>query len=620
MKEYIMSSQSSFSRKVNSVKGLVFIDGERQVFNSITLWQTLNDCQRFELVQNETSNEVLWQNSPQKRNENIGRSVLIQFVYGEEIFKYEFYGYITEILMDACTKNAFRFIGQGKIVALKDAPSMDSFINVHLVNIVNTIAQEKEFDIQCEPKFQEVIPFAMRYKESSFDFLNRLSAIYNELFFYDGRNLVFGTPQGETVERLNFKEHISHLKTISKALPYRHSLYGYQAQDNQHFFSELDRDISPENETTKSLLDRAYLFGERGILPVSETAQSNSEVQDLRQGKYQSALGKMHYVEGVSDDCRVRIGGLIRIGYPDTFKIDKNLGVYRVISVTHKVDKEDYSNTFVAVPQGMEYAMFEPTTVAYPEIAEVIANDDPLGQGRVKVRFLWQRMKNLQTNWLRVQSLDAGQHANADPNRGFVFVPEVGDQVMINFEHGNPHRPYVSGSMFHKGNTNGISNNIRSITTKSGSTIIFDDTRNAEKIIIKDNEGSAITFDAKQKSLFVQSIETLEFSAKNIKLKAEENVEITTQKDVLINSKSKTVLNSESDMELLSKTNVRLQSEEEMTLKSNDTLRVEAQNKATLRADTTIVEGKTQAEFNGAQTKVTGKSLAEITANIVKIN
>lgn len=54
---------------------------------------------------------------------------------------------------------------------------MNSFVDQHLLNIVKTIAQEKDFDLECEPKYQEVIPFAMQYKESSFDFLNRLSAI-----------------------------------------------------------------------------------------------------------------------------------------------------------------------------------------------------------------------------------------------------------------------------------------------------------------------------------------------------------------------------------------------------------------------------------------------------------
>ena len=157
------------------------------------------------------------------------------------------------------------------------------------------------------------------------------------------------------------------------------------------------------------------------------------------------------------------------------------MGEYRVISVEHCVDRDDYYNHFVAVPLGMEYSLYEPKTIAYPEIAEVVANNDPKKQGRVQVRFFWQKMLAEQTPWIRVQSPDAGVLTDKSGNRGFQFIPEVGDQVMVSYEGGNPHRPYVSGSMYHGKNAKEVSNNIRSITTKSGSTIVFYDTDRAEK-------------------------------------------------------------------------------------------------------------------------------------------
>ena len=135
----------------------------------------------------------------------------------------------------------------------------------------------------------------------------------------------------------------------------------------------------------------------------------------------------------------------------------------------------------------MEYTLYEPITTAYPEIAEVVANDDPKKQGRIQVRFFWQKTLGEQTPWLRVQTPDAGVLTDKSGNRGFQFIPEVGDQVMVSFEQGNPHRPYVSGSMYHGKNAKEVSNNVRSITTKSGSTIVFDDNDGKERITIKDS-------------------------------------------------------------------------------------------------------------------------------------
>src|SRR5690606_14287889 len=132
----------------------------------------------------------------------------------------------------------------------------------------------------------------------------------------------------------------------------------------------------------------------------------------------------------------------------------------------------------------------------------VIDNADPKNLGRVQVRFFWQSDEQ-NSNWLRVQTPDAGTSSIVEKNRGLLFVPEIDDQVMVAYEQGNPSRPYVAGSLYHLGNSGGMApdNNLKSITTRSGHTIEFDDTDGKEKINIRDNGGSVITFDTKEKSL-----------------------------------------------------------------------------------------------------------------------
>ena len=38
---------------------------------------------------------------------------------------------------------------------------------------------------------------------------------------------------------------------------------------------------------------------------------------------------------------------------------------------------------------------------------------------------------------------DAGSSSKVSKNRGFMAIPEVGDQVTINFQHNHPDRPFV---------------------------------------------------------------------------------------------------------------------------------------------------------------------------------
>ena len=81
--------------------------------------------------------------------------------------------------------------------------------------------------------------------------------------------------------------------------------------------------------------------------------------------------------------------------------------------------------------------------LAETQMATVLSNADPQGKGRVRVRMNWQT-DGMQTGWVRVMTPDGGSSSDVKSNRGFVFIPEVGDQVLLGFRHGDPARPYVT--------------------------------------------------------------------------------------------------------------------------------------------------------------------------------
>ena len=61
--------------------------------------------------------------------------------------------------------------------------------------------------------------------------------------------------------------------------------------------------------------------------------------------------------------------------------------------------------------------------------------------GRVRVKFAGLAGE-VESEWARVLSVGAG------PSRGVVFHPEVNDEVLVGFEHGDPRRPVVLGGLF----------------------------------------------------------------------------------------------------------------------------------------------------------------------------
>lgn len=74
--------------------------------------------------------------------------------------------------------------------------------------------------------------------------------------------------------------------------------------------------------------------------------------------------------------------------------------------------------------------------------ALVTNNDDREGFGRVKVKFPWLA-DDIESDWARLAMPDAGPDG-----RGCSFVPEVNDEVLVAFEHGDFRRPYVVGRLW----------------------------------------------------------------------------------------------------------------------------------------------------------------------------
>jgi uncharacterized protein involved in type VI secretion and phage assembly len=181
-------------------------------------------------------------------------------------------------------------------------------------------------------------------------------------------------------------------------------------------------------------------------------------------------------------------------------------------------------------------------------VGVVTNNQDPDKLGRVKVKFPWLDDQD-ESNWARIATTMAGN------NRGTFFLPEVDDEVLVAFEHGNVAKPYVIGALWNgvdapvRDNADGKNNQrvIRSraghefilndeagkeqveIKTKAGHQFLLDDTSGSEKIAIVDKSGSnKIEIDTAQNSVAI--------SAKTkITLKAP-TVEITADKEMTVKS------------------------------------------------------------------------------------
>ena len=129
-------------------------------------------------------------------------------------------------------------------------------------------------------------------------------------------------------------------------------------------------------------------------------------------------------------------------------------GTYLVTSVQHIYDASGFVSKFECGPRrptGLVDTLGAASNGAGFTIAGLVAGQvtdvvDPDNAGRVRVKFAGVDAGNVESAWARVVTIGGG---NA---RGAVFLPEVNDEVLVGFEHGDARRPVVLGGLFSKRN------------------------------------------------------------------------------------------------------------------------------------------------------------------------
>jgi len=125
-------------------------------------------------------------------------------------------------------------------------------------------------------------------------------------------------------------------------------------------------------------------------------------------------------------------------------------------------------------------------------IAVVTQNSDPEKMCRVKVSFPWHE-NSTESYWARLAAPMAGK------DRGFVTIPEVGDEVLVAFEREDIRFPYVLGALWNGKDTPPVSNDDgnndkRIFKSRSGHYLLFDDNSSASEVIFTHEKGRRIAF------------------------------------------------------------------------------------------------------------------------------
>ncbi len=181
---------------------------------------------------------------------------------------------------------------------------------------------------------------------------------------------------------------------------------------------------------------------------------------------------------------------------------------YLVTSVTHMAqqdlftsgDQEGniYHNSFVAIKSDCKFRSPRATpkpTIQGLQTATVVGKSgeeiDTDKYGRVKCQFRWDRYSKADENsscWIRVAQAWAGNQW------GTIYIPRIGQEVIVEFLEGDPDKPLITGQVYNEDNKppydlpakKNISG-IKTRSTKGGggfNEMTMDDTKGKEQIFI----------------------------------------------------------------------------------------------------------------------------------------
>jgi phage protein D len=417
-----------------------------------------------------------------------------------------------------------------------------SFINSTDSDIATRIAQEMGLGTDIEDT-DEVYDYAFQYNETNLEFLQkRASAIGYQVGVFKG-NLYFkplGQPlSGEAAPRpveLEWGDALEEFE-VSRTTPGQATevqVHGWDPKTKKPIIGQARSSQSgPDTKKKANGTDAvksafsmdAPMTVYRSDIGSQKAAERLAQVVcDELNADYTTAEALAKGDPRLCPGADVEVSG---IGILD--------GTYRISSAVHVFDERGYHTSFrvdglrrprpslpafetAPAPRGLSFA-----------VGIVTNNEDTQNMGRVKVRF--PMLTDLESDWCRLVSPMTGD------GRGFFFLPEIEDEVLVAFDASMGGRPFVIGSLWNgkdapplaageavkdrKVVRRTIKTGVRGTDGRVlGNAITLDDTAGEQKVVIEDRNGNQIAIESKG--------DTIKITSKgNIEIHAAEDIKIT---------------------------------------------------------------------------------------------
>jgi type VI secretion system secreted protein VgrG len=355
--------------------------------------------------------------------------------------------------------------------------------------IVKAVLEEGGVEVKLSLSgSSEAREYCTQYRETDFAFVSRLMEWEGLFYFFqhseDGHVLVVGDkpnvheelpggaklPLRENDERAEDEEYLSSLQRVHRLRPGKVHLKDYD-------FEKPTLDVSGKTQDTSNGQDALEVYDYPGEYVAPAVGKGVAKV------RLEEAVQAARTMEGEGVCPRLTPGYRFEVEDDGT-----QAGEYVVVEVVHSGQQPEtpgsrealgnlYRNRFKCMPANVPFRPRRTTppphipglqtaTVVGPGGEEIHTDE----HGRIKVQFHWDRegqRDDKASCWVRVGQAWGG------PAWGALYLPRIGQEVVVRFLEGNPDRPLIAGTVYNGSNPTpyALPDNKTKSTLKSASSL-----------------------------------------------------------------------------------------------------------------------------------------------------
>ncbi len=323
-----------------------------------------------------------------------------------------------------------------------------SFQNMTDSDIVKKIAEEVGVTLGIVDDSRIVHEYIFQSNQTNIEFLYYRAALIGfELFIRDGK-LYFRKPKPDNEELTLqwLKDLHSFRVSVDSATQVKEvegKCWNYKEKKTDKHKARVAKIPTETDHGLGSHINEKLINGKtvtsQIVVPLNNLEACRAATDSLCNelgGKFVEAYGKC---EG---NTKIRPGRIVKLE-----SMGQHTGKYYITETRHLFCDGDYSTEFGvrgsrglnALTSSMSHMQLQPGQTFLVGI--VTDNEDPNGLGRVKVKFPTLTEEHT-SNWARLVAPGGGA------GRGIYWMPEVNDEVLVCFEHGDIHRPYIIGGVW----------------------------------------------------------------------------------------------------------------------------------------------------------------------------